>query len=186
MRRKGLSTRKRFAILTRDKFKCGYCGAPPTRYELEVDHIVPVAEGGNDSNENLITACWRCNAGKSDKLIKNPNLFQIDHDYKKKSKKREPLPKVITKLIIPEEMRIVLDWCRTEFGMDPRLLCLIGIRDRLNCLRFNPPPMFGKHKQPPDVDLIISRQGNHKKKRNNHLKVATDENVLPFVRQAEE
>jgi hypothetical protein len=54
VRRKGLSTRKRFAILTRDKFKCGYCGAPPTRYELEVDHIVPVAEGGNDSNENLI------------------------------------------------------------------------------------------------------------------------------------
>jgi len=36
---------------------------------LEVDHIHPVAEGGENDSENLITACEDCNRGKSSKLL---------------------------------------------------------------------------------------------------------------------
>lgn len=31
---------------------------------LEVDHIYPAASGGDNSPENLITACFNCNRGK--------------------------------------------------------------------------------------------------------------------------
>ncbi len=32
---------------------------------LEVDHIVPVCNGGLDDQMNLTTSCWDCNRGKS-------------------------------------------------------------------------------------------------------------------------
>jgi hypothetical protein len=58
----------RFAVLQRDGFRCRYCGQgtqsnPPV--ELEVDHIVPVAAGGNNDLGNLVASCVSCNRGKS-------------------------------------------------------------------------------------------------------------------------
>lgn len=40
---------------------CGYCGAPA----VQVDHITPVALGGDGSWENLTAACADCNRRKS-------------------------------------------------------------------------------------------------------------------------
>jgi hypothetical protein len=41
---------------------CAYCGCPtPT----EVDHIVPVVQGGTNDPVNLAPACFRCNREKS-------------------------------------------------------------------------------------------------------------------------
>jgi hypothetical protein len=37
---------------------------------LEVDHIIPVAEGGKGSTDNLITACFDCNHGKGAKVLR--------------------------------------------------------------------------------------------------------------------
>jgi len=39
---------------------------------LVIDHIVPVASGGSDDQENLATACEECNFGKSDRPILGP------------------------------------------------------------------------------------------------------------------
>jgi hypothetical protein len=63
--RKPISARRRFEIFKRDRFTCAYCGATPPGALLHVDHINPVALGGTNEPENLITACERCNAGKS-------------------------------------------------------------------------------------------------------------------------
>jgi hypothetical protein len=54
----------RFEIFKRDDFACQYCGAQPPKVVLEVDHIHPVAAGGRNEPENLITACNKCNRGK--------------------------------------------------------------------------------------------------------------------------
>lgn len=62
---RGLSKRLRFAVFKRDLFTCQYCGATPPRVVLEVDHIEPKAEGGSDSESNLVTACFDCNRGKA-------------------------------------------------------------------------------------------------------------------------
>lgn len=63
--RKSLSKRLRFEVFKRDGFTCQYCGATPPAAILEVDHIDPVAGGGGDEIDNLVTACFPCNRGKS-------------------------------------------------------------------------------------------------------------------------
>lgn len=45
--------------------KCAECGA--TDY-LEFDHIVPVAKGGSNSDQNVQLLCRKCNLQKSDKI----------------------------------------------------------------------------------------------------------------------
>ena len=60
-----LSKRARFDVFKRDGFVCQYCGAHPPDALLEVDHILPVAEGGTNAEENLVTACFTCNRGKA-------------------------------------------------------------------------------------------------------------------------
>lgn len=59
----------RFEVFKRDGFKCQYCGRTPDGVVLEVDHIHPLAEGGTDDIENLVTACWDCNRGKGAKTL---------------------------------------------------------------------------------------------------------------------
>lgn len=60
----GLSQKTRFEVFKRDAFTCQYCGAHPPDVVLEVDHIVPVVEGGENDMDNLISACFSCNRGK--------------------------------------------------------------------------------------------------------------------------
>lgn len=60
-----LSVRTRFEVFKRDEFTCGYCGRKSPEVVLEVDHIIPVAAGGQDDPINLLTSCWDCNRGKS-------------------------------------------------------------------------------------------------------------------------
>jgi len=67
--RSPIGKKKRFDVFKRDGFKCQYCGAMPPDTTLEVDHIVPVSGGGDDSADNLITACFGCNRGKGDRSL---------------------------------------------------------------------------------------------------------------------
>jgi tetratricopeptide (TPR) repeat protein len=59
----------RFEVLQRDNHTCQYCGRTPPEVKLVIDHLIPVAKGGTDDFDNLITSCDDCNSGKSDKLI---------------------------------------------------------------------------------------------------------------------
>lgn len=65
---RALSLRKRFFVLKRDGFTCCMCGANGPGVKLEVDHIIPVAEGGSDALDNLQTLCFECNRGKRDTI----------------------------------------------------------------------------------------------------------------------
>lgn len=53
---------RRVRVLTRDRWRCQRCGA---RSELEVDHLVPVAQGGSWEPENLWTLCRGCHRMKT-------------------------------------------------------------------------------------------------------------------------
>jgi len=56
----------RFRVLQRDAFRCQYCGRSARDGAiLHLDHVVPFSAGGETTEENLITACERCNLGKS-------------------------------------------------------------------------------------------------------------------------
>lgn len=64
--RKAISKKIRMEVFKRDSFKCQYCGQAAPDVILEIDHIVPVSKGGDNSILNLVTACRDCNRGKSD------------------------------------------------------------------------------------------------------------------------
>jgi hypothetical protein len=63
------SKKLRFEVFKRDAFTCQYCGAHPPAVVLQLDHIHPVAAGGTDEIDNLITSCQPCNAGKGARLL---------------------------------------------------------------------------------------------------------------------
>lgn len=62
---KRASRSTRFKVLERDGFRCYYCGRTAPDVVLDVDHKVPVREGGKDDLDNLVAACVDCNTGKS-------------------------------------------------------------------------------------------------------------------------
>lgn len=68
-KRKAISKKTRFEVFKRDGFTCQYCGSHPPAVILHVDHIDPVANGGSNDQDNLVTSCESCNQGKSDRLL---------------------------------------------------------------------------------------------------------------------
>ena len=64
-----VSKKVRFEVFKRDNFQCQYCGDSPPSVILELDHIQPRAKNGKDNIGNLITSCFDCNRGKSDRLL---------------------------------------------------------------------------------------------------------------------
>lgn len=68
-KRKSKSKKARFEVFKRDGFTCQYCGAHPPKVILHLDHIHPVAKGGGNEDDNLVTSCEACNQGKSDRSL---------------------------------------------------------------------------------------------------------------------
>jgi len=54
-------------IYTRDHYTCQYCAQPFEPEELTFDHVVPVAQGGRRSWENIVTSCVSCNRRKDNR-----------------------------------------------------------------------------------------------------------------------
>lgn len=63
-RRRGapMSVEAREWCLVLLKDPCAYCGGPA----MEIDHIVPISDGGTSQIDNLAPACRSCNAAKND------------------------------------------------------------------------------------------------------------------------
>ena len=59
----------RMKIYERDNYHCTYCGKQLTRFTATLDHITPVSEGGDNSAENLKTACLQCNSRKTSRPL---------------------------------------------------------------------------------------------------------------------
>src|SRR5256885_7288182 len=54
----------RFNVFARDKNTCQYCGHSFPRNELNLDHVIPRAQGGTSTWENVVCSCLRCNRQK--------------------------------------------------------------------------------------------------------------------------
>lgn len=70
-RRRVKQTLSRKSIFFRDAFTCQYCSS---RESLTIDHVLPIARGGEWKWENLVTACARCNSRKGPKTLEEANM----------------------------------------------------------------------------------------------------------------
>src|SRR5262245_45542433 len=75
-----VTVRTRFEVFKRDEFTCQYCGRKSPEVVLEVDHIIPVSDGGTDDPINLWTSCWDCNRGKADVPLNTLVTGEDPHD----------------------------------------------------------------------------------------------------------
>lgn len=64
-RRPGIPLELRREVWERDGGRCAACGA---RFELQFDHVIPVAMGGATSAANLQVLCGPCNRAKGASL----------------------------------------------------------------------------------------------------------------------
>ena len=74
--RKALSKKLRFEVFKRDAFTCQYCGKSAPDVILHVDHIKPVADGGENDIMNLVTSCLDCNLGKGARKLDDDSVIQ--------------------------------------------------------------------------------------------------------------
>lgn len=110
---KGLSARRdivkltRKNILLRDNYTCQYCGKSAGPDKLNIDHVVPKAQGGRSEWTNLVAACIPCNSEKDCRTPKQAGLT-----LRKKPKKPDFLVFTIHRHIknVPEDWRSYLYW----------------------------------------------------------------------------
>lgn len=88
-KRVGLSPKTRFDVFNRDLFTCQYCGSHPPSVVLQVDHIVAVAAGGNNGQDNLVTSCEGCNSGKGARPLSSaPESLAIKAERMRESERQ--------------------------------------------------------------------------------------------------
>lgn len=96
-KRRAISEKTRFEIFKRDSFTCQYCGIQPPQAVLHIDHIIPVASGGTNVPENLITSCQSCNSGKGARSLSESSIIKLTTDRAEDAKERAKQLRMIAK-----------------------------------------------------------------------------------------
>ena len=104
--RKPLSKKTRFEVFKRDSFTCQYCGRSAPDVILEVDHIIPVAEGGKNDMVNLVTSCRDCNSGKGKRKLSDKSAIQ---------KQKKQLDDINA---AREQTEMLIEWKRTLLELE--------------------------------------------------------------------
>lgn len=58
-------------IWVADKFKCVFCDQPMGKVQLTIDHFMPLELGGENNQQNYLSACRKCNKQKGNKHPKD-------------------------------------------------------------------------------------------------------------------
>ena len=94
-KRRYIAPKLRTYILKRDNYTCQICGISRGFLDsfaphlgdyllLEIDHIIPVASGGQGNDaDNLQTLCWRCNRKKGSTMTNREVYKSINYGVKK-------------------------------------------------------------------------------------------------------
>jgi 5-methylcytosine-specific restriction endonuclease McrA len=69
----------RFNLFLRDRFVCQYCGSG---HDLTFDHVVPRAQGGRTTWENVSTACAPCNLKKGGRTPRQAHMALTEEPFR--------------------------------------------------------------------------------------------------------
>ena len=119
-KRKSIGNKLRFEVFKRDSFTCKWCGKSSPDVVLNVDHIEPVSKGGTNEILNLITSCFECNSGKSNRLLSDDTVV---------IKQKEQMDLVQEKR---NQMNLMYEWkkCLSEVDNESRDLVVDYIKSK--------------------------------------------------------
>ena len=66
-------------VFERDRYQCQSCGKTQLETQLSIDHIIPLARGGQNDISNLQTLCCPCNRQKKHYL--DPRFRRYFSDF---------------------------------------------------------------------------------------------------------
>jgi 5-methylcytosine-specific restriction endonuclease McrA len=71
----------RINVMTRDGFRCQYCGSRLPMSKLNYDHVIPRSQGGKTVWENIVTCCYTCNDHKAGRTPQQAGmkLLKVPH-----------------------------------------------------------------------------------------------------------
>ena len=72
----------RVNVYLRDDFTCAYCTKKLPMSLLTYDHVIPRAQGGRTEWENIVTACYGCNAKKGNRTPDQSGMFPARPPYR--------------------------------------------------------------------------------------------------------
>lgn len=75
----------RLNIMHRDRYQCQYCGITPPTSDLNLDHIIPRAQGGLTTWLNIVTSCQRCNRKKGGRTPEQAHMQLLRKPYRPNS-----------------------------------------------------------------------------------------------------
>lgn len=104
------------ALFRRDQNVCLYCGSSFMERDLSRDHVIPISRGGLDVWTNVVTACKRCNAHKSNLRLEDCSMELLALPYR---------PNHAEYLALSHSGRILGDqmaFLRKQFSKNSRLL----------------------------------------------------------------
>lgn len=59
----------RMGVFRRDNWQCQYCGKRGNKKNLTIDHVIPRSKGGENTYENTVASCVKCNSFKGSKSL---------------------------------------------------------------------------------------------------------------------
>ena len=124
-----ISKKVRFEVFKRDEFTCRYCGQKPPGVVLEVDHVNPRASGGGDEEVNLVTSCFDCNRGKSDRKIGSALRPRRDSRIIQKPKEEVVSDREVAGLL--NKLRAVYDNSHLNRSFEESLSAFLPVADKL-------------------------------------------------------
>lgn len=95
-------------IYLRDDHRCQYCGEQFASEDLTFDHVVPAAQGGRRSWDNIVAACVPCNREKDNRTPEQAGM-------RLRRAPRRPKPSPVFRVTLglrkhPESWRDFLYW----------------------------------------------------------------------------
>jgi 5-methylcytosine-specific restriction endonuclease McrA len=96
-------------VMARDNNSCQYCGAKKVSNDLTFEHVIPRAQGGKTTWENIVMACRSCNIKKGSRTPEQAGMKLLKVPAKPKS-----APEILVRIefggSIPEILRSYLYW----------------------------------------------------------------------------
>lgn len=132
--RKSIPQSIRFAVFKRDKFVCQYCGGKAPDVLLQIDHIKPVAEGGDGNVMNLVTACQACNGGKGARLLDDDSIVERQRrQIEDLEERRQQLEMMLlwrdeTQRLSERIHEVIADHLRANTGFGPNANGMVSVK----------------------------------------------------------